>query len=58
MGCASFLFTDSESSTGTELVRVRIAGWSSPRLKLPNEEETRPKPKKQKPLLMKEKQMN
>jgi hypothetical protein len=54
MGCASFLFTDSESSTGTELLRVRIAGWSSPRLKLPNEEETRPKPKKQKPLLMKE----
>jgi len=31
MGCASFLFTDFESSYGTETIRVRIAGWSSAR---------------------------
>jgi hypothetical protein len=35
----SFLFTDFESSPGTEINRVRIADWSSAR-RAANEEET------------------
>jgi hypothetical protein len=45
MGCASFLFTDFESSPGTEIFRVRIADWSSV-LEAANEEETRPEKQK------------
>jgi hypothetical protein len=39
MGCASFLFTDFESSSGTETLRVWIADWRSEESP-PQEEET------------------
>jgi hypothetical protein len=56
MGCASFLFTDFETSTGTATVRVRIADWISARQRLTDEEETQPE-KRQRPLLEKERKM-
>jgi hypothetical protein len=37
---------------------VRIADWSSAKKQAANEEETQPKPEKQKPLSMKEKTVN
>jgi hypothetical protein len=58
IGRASFLFTDFESSPGTETVRVRIAGWSGCKIKAANEEETLPKRKNQRPLLEKEGKKN
>jgi hypothetical protein len=57
IGCASFLFPDTERHLAPRSYRVRIAGWSSGD-KLPMKRKRDKNRKRQRHLLMKEKKMN